>query len=166
MSNIQRKTRLTQDLEERFYEAEFHSNLRKIIGVFTIMVMPIFLYVGWLIAGAVVSKMEKTAQSNAFQLEHQAILNQKKEFNRALQYGEAYLFADNLRLAQINYTLALSLKPEDKFANIGMTKTLCRQCLEKNLFCKEAIDYLNYCRGMRYNTDDLEQLEWQLGLVE
>jgi len=59
-------------------------------------------------------------------------------------YGENYLLKNDLMLAQIEFLDAMRLKPYDKGACLGLTKTLQNRCLQENLYCEKAEEYYTF----------------------
>ena len=134
--------RRQQALQERFALARLSDNLRKIVGVYTLMVLPIFIFAGWLLTQNVLAHFHKVAQRQVIQLEQK----ETRAFQQALSEAEAYYFAEEWSQAQTAYTKALDLHPDDRQALVGMARTLDKQCRTQGWYCAEARQYWAVCR--------------------
>jgi len=141
MSRITQNQR-RQALQERFALARLSENLRKIVGVYTLMVLPLFIFAGWLLAQNVLAHFHKIAQRQVIQLEQK----EARTFQQALSEAEAYYFAEDWSQAQTAYTKALDLRPTDRQALVGLARTLDKQCRTQGWYCAEARQYWAVCR--------------------
>ncbi len=67
-------------------------------------------------------------------------------FDLNMYHGKWYLQTGYFSLAQEHYNFALRIFKDDKDAMIGLTKTLCCQCIYEGYNCPGAFQYVDYLK--------------------
>ena len=68
---------------------------------------------------------------------------QKERYFTLIKWGNYHLHNQEWKAAQNNFNNALTLFPNGKIANLGLTKSLIYRCKHEQKYCKEAADYFH-----------------------
>ena len=86
------------------------------------------------------------------------LANQLTTYNYHVKSGNYYYKEKMYNKAQSEFILAITLNPNLKDANLGLTKTLLQKCLHEHVLCNEAFDYYDQIKNSPY-LSEVEKIE-------